>query len=355
MSLERSKAYTASGVNIEAGNALVKSIKDIVAQTHTKGVLSDIGGFGGLFCPDINGMKSPVLVSSTDGVGTKLKLAFRFNRHETVGIDLVAMSVNDILVQGATPLFFLDYFATGRLDINVAKTVIAGVAEGCKQSACTLLGGETAEMPDMYGDGEYDLAGFAVGIVDNDKLIDGSNIRVGDAIIGIGSTGVHSNGYSLVRKLLEKSGLQGTAPFPGEEDRTVADVLIAPTAIYVEVIKSLLRDMPIKGMAHITGGGFYDNIPRVLPSQVEARISFGSWDVPPVFKWLKETGDLSWAEMLQIFNSGIGYILVIPEEQVEDAINRIQAFHYKAWKIGSIARRQDADSEQIQVDFNGAN
>ncbi|MDO5537907.1 MAG: phosphoribosylformylglycinamidine cyclo-ligase [Desulfovibrionaceae bacterium] len=353
MSLERSKAYTASGVNIEAGNALVTSIKDLVAQTHTKGVLSDIGGFGGLFRPDTSGMSSPVLVSSTDGVGTKLKLAFRFNRHDSVGIDLVAMSVNDILVQGAVPLFFLDYFATGKLDISVAKTVIAGVAEGCKQSACALLGGETAEMPDMYGEGEYDLAGFAVGLVDNDKLIDGSNIKVGDAIVGIASTGVHSNGFSLVRKILEKSGLQGDDPFPGEESRSVADVLLAPTAIYVEVIKSLLRDMPIKGMAHITGGGFYDNIPRVLPSQVEARITFGSWDVPPVFRWLKETGELSWAEMCQIFNTGIGYILVIPEEQVEEAINRIQAFNHKAWKIGTIAKRQDESSEQIQIDFAG--
>ncbi len=353
MSLERSQAYTASGVNIEAGNALVSSIKDLVARTHTKGVLSDIGGFGGLFRPDISGMSSPVLVSSTDGVGTKLKLAFRFNRHDTVGIDLVAMSVNDILVQGATPLFFLDYFATGKLDIEVAKTVISGVAEGCRQSACALRGGETAEMPDMYADGEYDLGGFAVGLVDNDKIIDGSAIRVGDAIVGIGSTGVHSNGYSLVRRLLDKSGLKGGDPFPGEENRTVADVLLTPTAIYVEVIKSLLRDMPIKGMAHITGGGFYDNIPRVLPSQVEARISFSSWEVPPVFKWLKETGELTWPEMCQIFNTGIGYILVIPEEQVEEAVNRIQAFQFKAWKIGVIAKRQDEAAEQIQIDFGG--
>ncbi|HIV99911.1 MAG TPA: phosphoribosylformylglycinamidine cyclo-ligase [Candidatus Desulfovibrio intestinipullorum] len=351
MSLERSKAYTASGVNIEAGNNLVSAIKGLVAQTHTKGVLSDIGGFGGLFRPDISGMSDPVLVSSTDGVGTKLKLAFQFNKHDTVGIDLVAMSVNDILVQGATPLFFLDYFATGKLDIDVAKTVIAGVAEGCKQAACTLLGGETAEMPDMYGEGEYDLAGFCVGLVSNDRLIDGSNIRVGDAIIGIGSTGVHSNGYSLVRKLLAQSGLKGDDPFPGEEDRTVAEVLLTPTAIYVEVIKSLLRDLPIKGMAHITGGGFYDNIPRVLPAQVEADITFGSWDVPPVFHWLKTTGNLSWAEMCQIFNTGIGYILVIPQERVEETINRIQAFKLKAWQIGTIAKRAAENTEQIVIDF----
>ena len=353
MSSDRSKAYTASGVNIEAGNALVSSIKNVVASTHTKGVLSDIGGFGGLFRPDISGMKAPVLVSSTDGVGTKLKLAFRFNRHNTVGIDLVAMSVNDILVQGAVPLFFLDYFATGKLDVDVAKTVISGVADGCRQAACTLLGGETAEMPDMYADGEYDLGGFAVGIVDSDKIIDGSDISVNDCIIGIGSTGVHSNGFSLVRKLLDQSGLKDDDPFPGEENRTVADVLLAPTAIYVDVIKSLLRDTPIKGMAHITGGGFYDNIPRVLPSQVEAHINFGTWDIPPVFNWLKKEGKLSWPEMCQIFNTGIGYILVVSKEYVADTINRIQAFNYKAWQIGTIAIRSNDAAEQIQIDFAG--
>ncbi|MBQ1331036.1 MAG: phosphoribosylformylglycinamidine cyclo-ligase [Desulfovibrio sp.] len=352
MSTERSKAYTESGVNIEAGNALVDKIKNLVKATQTKGVLSDIGGFGGLFRPDITGMSTPVLVSSTDGVGTKLKLAFHYNKHDTVGIDLVAMSVNDILVQGATPLFFLDYFATGKLDVEVARTVVAGVAEGCKQSACALLGGETAEMPDMYGEGEYDLAGFCVGIVDNSKLIDGSTIRVGDVMLGIGSSGIHSNGYSLVRKVLKESGLKGDDPFPGEENRTVADVLLAPTIIYVECIKSLLRDIPIKGMAHITGGGFYDNIPRVLPSQVECDIQFGSWDIPPVFHWLKEQGKLSWPEMLQIFNCGMGYVLVVPEERAEETMNRIQASSLKVWKIGNIALRGAEDREQIQVAFD---
>ena len=351
MTSERSKAYTATGVNIEAGNALVANIRKIVGQTHTKGVISDIGGFGGLFRLDSRGMEEPVLVSSTDGVGTKLKLAFQFNRHDTVGIDLVAMSVNDILVQGATPLFFLDYFATGKLDIATAQTVITGVAEGCKQASCALLGGETAEMPDMYADGEYDLAGFCVGLVDNAKLIDGSAVRVGDAVIGLASTGVHSNGYSLVRKILAQSGLKGTDPFPGEETRTVADVLLTPTAIYVECVKSLLRDMPIKGMAHITGGGFYDNIPRVLPSQVRAEISFGSWDVPPVFHWLKETGNLSWEEMCQIFNVGVGYVLVVDKDAAEDVINRCGAFDCKAWQMGVIARRHAEDEEQILIDF----
>ena len=262
------------------------------------------------------------------------------------------MSVNDILVQGATPLFFLDYFATGKLDVNVAKTVIAGVADGCKQSECALLGGETAEMPSMYGDGEYDLAGFCVGIVDNKKLIDGSDVRIGDCMVGIGSSGVHSNGYSLVRKVLKESGLQGTDPFPGDEKRTVAEVLLEPTIIYVQCVKSLMRDLPIKGMAHITGGGFYDNIPRVLPKQVEADITFGSWDIPPVFHWLKEQAKLSWPEMLQIFNTGIGFVLILPEEKCEEAISRIRAFHLNAWKIGTIAKRKSEDTEQIQVSFD---
>ena len=349
MSSGRSKAYTEAGVDINAGNALVSRIKDVVAKTQTKGVISDIGGFGGLFRPDLSGMEEPVLVSGTDGVGTKLKLAFEFDKHDTVGIDLVAMSVNDILVQGAKPLFFLDYFATGKLDVDKAQAVIAGVAEGCRQSACALLGGETAEMPSMYADGEYDLAGFCVGIVDNARLIDGSTISVGDKLIGIASSGVHSNGFSLVRKLLAQSGLKGDDIFPGT-DRTVKDVLLAPTIIYVETVRHLLRDLPIKGMVHITGGGFYDNIPRVLPQQVKAEISFGSWEVLPVFSWLKEQGALSWPEMLQIFNCGIGYVLVVPEAVAAETRDRIIATGHKAWEIGTITRRKD-DEEQVSVIF----
>ena len=349
MSSGRSKAYTEAGVDINAGNALVSRIKDVVAKTQTKGVISDIGGFGGLFRPDLSGMEEPVLVSGTDGVGTKLKLAFEFDKHDTVGIDLVAMSVNDILVQGAKPLFFLDYFATGKLDVDKAQAVIAGVAEGCRQSACALLGGETAEMPSMYADGEYDLAGFCVGIVDNAKLIDGSTISVGDKLIGIASSGVHSNGFSLVRKLLAQSGLKGDDIFPGT-DRTVKDVLLAPTIIYVETVRHLLRDLPVKGMVHITGGGFYDNIPRVLPQQVKAEISFGSWEVLPVFSWLKEQGALSWPEMLQIFNCGIGYVLVVPEAVAAETRDRIIATGHKAWEIGTITRRKD-DEEQVSVIF----
>ena len=352
MSSDRAKAYTQAGVDIEAGNSLVSRIKGMVQSTQTRGVISDIGGFGGLFRPDLNGMTEPVLVSSTDGVGTKLKVAFACNKHDTVGIDLVAMSVNDILVQGANPMFFLDYFATGKLDVEIAQTVIGGVAEGCRQAGCALLGGETAEMPDMYADGEYDLAGFCVGIVDNAKLIDGSGIQVGDKIIGIASSGLHSNGFSLARKVLAQSGLAFTDPFPGVDGATVGDVLLTPTTIYVEAVRPLLRDMNVKGMAHITGGGFYDNIPRVLPAQVEARINFGSWQMPPVFNWLKEAGNLSWPEILQIFNGGIGFVLVVPADQAEEAISRIQAFKLRAWCIGDIARRSKDDAqEQVLINF----
>ena len=350
MSSGRSQAYTDAGVNINAGNALVARIKDAVARTQTLGVISDIGGFGGLFRPDLAGMEDPVLVSSTDGVGTKLRLAFAFDKHDTVGIDLVAMSVNDILVQGARPLFFLDYFATGRLDVDKAQQVIEGIAEGCRQASCALLGGETAEMPDMYAEGEYDLAGFCVGIVDNAKLVDGSSIRVGDRIIGIGSSGVHSNGFSLVRKLLDKSGLKADDIFPGT-DKTVRDVLLAPTLIYVETVRHLLRDMDIRGMVHITGGGFYDNIPRVLPTQVEAHINFGAWDMPAVFPWLKETGNLDWPAMLQIFNCGIGYILVVPPDVTDEIISRVRAMHMQAWEIGTVERRKDPQQEQVIVNF----
>ena len=350
MASTRAQAYTDAGVNIDAGNLLVSRIKSFVSQTHIHGVLSDIGGFGGLFKPDLGGMDSPVLVASTDGVGTKLKLAFMFDKHDTVGIDLVAMCANDILVQGARPLFFLDYFATGKLDVDRASQVIAGIAEGCKQAGCALLGGETAEMPDMYGDGEYDLAGFCVGIADNTKLVDGSSIRVGDALIGLASSGVHSNGYSLVRKILESSGLGPDDEIPGS-GRSVQDVLLEPTLIYADIVRNLMRDLPIKGMVHVTGGGFYDNIPRVLPNSVSAEVDFNSWTVPPVFHWLREQGGLSWPEMLQIFNCGIGYIVIVPGEIADEVMGRLKAMHEGAWRIGTIVRRQDKDEEQVKVTF----
>lgn len=347
----RADAYTRAGVDIHAGNSLVERIKQHVSSTHIKGVLSDIGGFGGLFKPDLCGIKDPVLVASTDGVGTKLKLAFEFNKHDTIGIDLVAMSVNDILVQGAKPLFFLDYFATGKLDVDVAEQVVSGVAEGCRQSSCALLGGETAEMPDMYTPGEYDLAGFCVGLVDNNTLVDGSSIMVGHKLIGIASSGPHSNGYSLIRKILKESGLSGDARIKGSE-KTLRELLLEPTTIYVECITNLLRDFTIDGMVHITGGGFYDNIPRVLPSQVSVDIPFGSWDIPPVFEWLREQGKLTWPEMLQIFNCGIGYVLVVNENLVDDILDRIHALRLKAWTIGTVVRRNEPNAEKVNVIFD---
>lgn len=349
-SVARAKAYTNSGVDINAGIDLVTRIKSIVDKTRTHGVFSDLGGFGGLFRPDLGGMETPILVSSTDGVGTKLKLAFMYDKHDTVGIDLVAMSVNDVIVQGAKPLFFLDYFATSKLDVEKAAAVISGIAEGCRQAGCALLGGETAEMPDMYAPGEYDLAGFCVGIVDNARIVDGSSIKVGDKIIGLASSGAHSNGYSLVRDVLKKSGLSGDDIMPGT-DRPVRDVLLEPTIIYVECIRSLMRDLTIKGMAHITGGGFYDNIPRVLPAQVGANISFGSWPIPAVFTWLAETGNIGWSEMLQIFNCGIGYILVVDKDDILEVLDRLKALNQPAWEIGVVERLKAEQEDRVTIIF----
>ena len=349
-SVARARAYTDSGVDINAGNELVTRIKSMVETTRTQGVFSDIGGFGGLFRPDLAGMEDPVLVSSTDGVGTKLKLAFLYDKHDTIGIDLVAMSVNDVIVQGARPLFFLDYFATGKLDVDKTVTVINGIAEGCRQASCALLGGETAEMPEMYSPGEYDLAGFCVGIVDNARIVDGSSIKVGDVLIGLASSGLHSNGYSLARKILEQSGLSGNDTLPGS-NRTVCDEFLEPTTIYVDCVRSLLRDLPLKGMSHITGGGFYDNIPRVLPAQVGAKISFGSWPVPPIFSWLASTGNLTWPEMLQIFNCGIGYVLIVDKAVVEEVMHRLKALEQPAWTIGQVERLKAGQEDRISVIF----
>ncbi|HDQ40084.1 MAG TPA: phosphoribosylformylglycinamidine cyclo-ligase [Desulfonatronum sp.] len=346
----RFDAYQQAGVNIAAGNELISRIKNLISGTSTKGVLSDIGGFGGLFKPDMNRFTEPVLVASTDGVGTKLKLAFAFDRHDTVGIDLVAMNVNDILVQGAKPLFFLDYFATGKLDLTQAEQVVTGIAAGCRQAGCALLGGETAEMPDFYAPGEYDLAGFCVGIVEDTKIIDGSGCCVGDHLIGLASSGLHSNGYSLVRKVFARSKLDGEDTFPGLE-RSVADVLLCPTRIYVKPVLNLLRDLPIKGMVHITGGGFYDNIPRIIPRGLVASIQFGSWPVPQEFLWLKQSARLSWEEMHQIFNVGVGFILVVDQEHADEIISRLHAQDQEAWLIGSLRERDGQDKERVQIVF----
>ncbi len=347
--VERSKAYAQAGVSLEKGEDLVKRIKAMVSSTHTKGVVSDIGGFGGLFRPDLGEFKDPLLVAATDGVGTKLKLAFAFNRHDTVGRDLVAMSVNDVLVQGATPLFFLDYFATGSLDVGVAEQVIQGVADGCKEAGCALLGGESAEMPDMYPQGEYDLAGFCVGIVDDAKIVDGSSTRVGDVVIGLASSGLHSNGYSLVRRLLEEHGARGEDPFPGT-DKTFADILLEPTVIYVRTMQNLMRDFDIKGMAHITGGGFFENIPRSLPRGVQVQLTFGAWEIPPVFHWVREQGELSWREMFNVFNCGVGFVCVVDKDQASDVMDRLAALDQKAFQLGVVEQRKRKDGDSVLMD-----
>ena len=346
---KKADAYKAAGVDIHAGNEFVRQIKDTVKSTFTKGVITDIGGFGGLFRLDTQNMKNPVLVSGTDGVGTKLKLAFEFDCHDTIGIDLVAMSVNDVLVQGAVPLFFLDYFATSKLDQDKALAVLKGIADGCKESNCALLGGETAEMPGFYADGEYDLSGFCVGAVDYDSIIDGSNVKANQKIIGLASSGVHSNGYSLVRKILAESSLTQKDIFPNDT-RTVQDVLLAPTKLYVAEVLDILKKFTVHAMAHITGGGFYDNIPRVLPDNVVAKIQYGSWDSQTIFDWLAKEGKLTAPEMLQIFNCGIGFMLVVDADDSKNILARLAELKVKAWEIGEIIPRKDKE-EQVEIVF----
>ena len=344
--------YAEAGVDIDAGEREVELIKESVQATYTRGVLGDLGGFGGLFRLKDELTDDPVLVSGTDGVGTKLRLAIEMGIHDTIGQDCVAMSVNDVLVQGARPLFFLDYIATGKLEPELMAEIVKGVANACIESGCALLGGETAEMAGFYAKGDYDVAGFAVGIVDKKDLITGETIAPGDVILGLPSTGVHSNGYSLVRRIIEDNNLPLKETYEGF-DKPLGEVLLTPTRLYPRPVLPVLKGADVKGLVHITGGGFYDNIPRVLPNQVEAHIDFGSWEMPPVFKWLHEVGELSWPEILQIFNGGIGYVLVLPEEQVEETINRIQAFGMSAWSIGTIARR-NGDGEQVVVNFDKA-
>lgn len=339
-----SLSYRDAGVDIDAGDALVEAIKPFCKRTMREGVLGSIGGFGGLF--EISKKyKEPVLVSGTDGVGTKLKLAFTLNRHDTVGIDLVAMSVNDILVQGAEPLFFLDYFACGKLDVATATDVIKGVAAGCEQAGCALIGGETAEMPSMYPAGEYDLAGFAVGVVEKAKLIDGSKIAPGDVVLGLASSGAHSNGYSLVRKILEVAKPDLQADFHG---RKLADVLLAPTRIYVKPMLALMENMQVKGMVHITGGGLVENIPRVLQPHLVAELSKDAWPMPPLFTWLQEHGGVADAEMHRVFNCGIGMAVIVAEEDADDAQDQLTALGETVYRIGHIRERADAEA-QTQV------
>ncbi len=328
--------YRQAGVDIEAGNEFVRRITPLVRGTFRPEVLTELGGFGGLFRFDPTRYKEPVLVSGTDGVGTKLKIAFLMGKHDTVGIDLVAMSVNDIAVSGAEPLFFLDYFATGKLSIDVAESVVRGIAEGCRQAGCALIGGETAEMPAFYADGEYDLAGFAVGVVDRQKVIDGRAIAPGDSVIGVASTGLHSNGFSLARKALFDEGGLTVASHHDELGCTVGEVLLRPTRIYVKQILALAERFPIKGIAHITGGGITENLPRVFPKGCVARIYRSSWTVPPIFRLIQQTGQVEEDEMYRVFNMGIGLILIAPAEVSTQIVPALAAYGDQAWVIGEI-------------------
>lgn len=326
-------SYRDAGVDIDAGNRLVERIAPLAAATRRAGVLGGLGGFGALFDPAAAGHRNPVLVASTDGVGTKLKLAIALGRHDTVGIDLVAMCANDVVVQGAEPLFFLDYFATGRLDVAIAEAVIRGVARGCAMAGAALVGGETAEMPDMYAEGDYDLAGFCVGAVAADAVIDGRLVAPGDAVLGLASSGPHANGYSLVRRIVAASGTALDAPFGG---RTLGEVLLEPTRIYVRALLSLRARVPVHAAAHVTGGGLPENLPRVLPAGTRARIDPGSWPRPEIFDWLQRAGEVSTAEMRRTFNMGVGMCVVVPQEAVRAALEALAAAGETAWRIGAI-------------------
>jgi phosphoribosylformylglycinamidine cyclo-ligase len=331
--------YAEAGVDIEAGKGFVDAIKPIVNKTYKSNVLSDIGGFAGLFSLHLGNIKNPVLVSSTDGVGTKLKIAFMLDKHDTIGIDLVAMVVNDILVQGATPLFFLDYLSVGKLRQDTAVEVIRGISEGCKEASCALIGGETAEMPGFYAENEYDLSGFSVGLVDADKIIDGSEIAIGHRLIGIGSSGLHSNGYSLVRKIIFQGLKMSVDDYVEEFGRTVGEELIEPTRIYVPTILSLLKNFQVFAISHITGGGIVENLPRILPANCQAIISRSSWTPQPIFHFIKAAGNISDEEMMRTFNNGIGLIIVVAEKDLQDVLQQFEAMGEQAYPIGWIEER----------------
>ncbi|MGA9667086.1 MAG: phosphoribosylformylglycinamidine cyclo-ligase [Gallionella sp.] len=336
-----SLTYRDAGVDIDAGDRLVENIKPFAKRTMRPEVLNGIGGFGALV--EISKKyREPVLVSGTDGVGTKLKLAFELNRHDTVGIDLVGMSVNDILVQGAEPLFFLDYFACGKLDVDAATEVIKGIALGCEQAGCALIGGETAEMPGMYPAGEYDLAGFAVGVVEKADIISGADIRAGDAVIGLASNGAHSNGYSLVRKIISSREVDLKQKLDG---KPLADLIMAPTRIYVKPLLALMKSITVKGMAHITGGGLLENVPRVLPENVVAQLDGKAWRTPALFDWLRETGNIAPQEMYRTFNCGIGMVVIVDKNAAAAAVAQLNAAGETAAVIGAIRTRQGKEAQ----------
>ncbi len=337
---EKSK-YAEAGVDIDEGNRLVELIKPIVSKTFKPGVITEIGGFAGLFSLNIQNIKNPVLASSTDGVGTKLKIAFMLDKHDTVGIDLVAMCVNDILVQGANPLFFLDYISMGKLDVYKAQEIVKGIADGCQEAGCSLLGGETAEMPGFYAEGEYDLAGFVVGIAENEKLLDGSEIAVGHQLIGIASSGLHSNGYSLVRKIFFEGLKMTVDDYVEDFGRTLGEELLEPTRIYAGAISNLSRDFRIYGISHITGGGLVDNLPRVIPNACKTVIHRSSWPVSPVFSYIQKAGRISDQEMMRTFNNGLGLVIVVNEEENNEVLSRLNAMGETAFHIGSVESRGD--------------
>ena len=348
--MSSSLSYKDAGVDIDAGDALVERIKPLARRTLREGVLGGIGGFGALFEVPKR-FREPVLVSGTDGVGTKLRLAFALDRHDGIGIDLVGMSVNDILVQGAEPLFFLDYFACGKLDVDVAARVVGGIARGCELAGCALIGGETAEMPGMYPAGEYDLAGFAVGVVEKSRIIDGRSIEPGDVILGLASDGAHSNGYSLVRRVIERAWGSIDAPQMRDDfhGRPFADAVMAPTRIYVKPLLELMQHMQVKGMAHITGGGLVENVPRVLQPSVAARLYRDAWTMPPLFGWLQQQGNIDDAEMHRVFNCGIGMAVVLSADDADEAITRLQAAGETVWRIGEIVERAEGAPPTVVV------
>ena len=332
--------YREAGVDIDAGNELVRAIKPLAKSTMRKGADAELGGFGALFRLKDLGYKDPVLVSTTDGVGTKLKIAIETGRHDTIGIDLVAMCVNDLIVQGAEPLFFLDYYATGKLDTGTAKSVIAGIAEGCRQAECALVGGETAEMPGMYHDKDYDLAGFSVGVVEADAILPRKDIKEGDCVLGLASSGLHSNGYSLVRKIVADQGLSYEAKAPFEPLKTLAECLLEPTRIYVRSLRPVIKQSRVKALAHITGGGLLENIPRILPDDLGVSLAADAWDMPPLFKWLAKVGNVDAIEMSRTFNCGLGMIVIVNKEDERSVSESLKKEGEKVFSIGNVEQRQ---------------
>ena len=335
--------YAEAGVDIDAGNRFVQQIKPLVSRTFKSGVITDIGSFAGLFSLNVQDIRNPVLVASTDGVGTKLKIAFMLDKHDTVGIDLVAMCVNDIMVQGAAPLFMLDYIAMGKLDADKAVQIVKGIVAGCEEADCSLIGGETAEMPGFYSEGEYDVAGFVVGLADNEQLLDGSEIAVGHQLIGIASSGLHSNGYSLVRKIFFDQLKLSVHDHIEEFGRTLGEELIEPTRIYSRAIKNTRRDFRILGIAHITGGGLTDNLPRILPKQCKVVVNRSSWAPPPIFRYLQNAGKLSLKEMMRTFNNGLGLVLVVREEDTDEVLLRLKAMGETAYHVGWVEARDEPE------------